>query len=477
MGEFALGQPVPRFEDPRLLRGGGRYVDDMVLPRMAFGYVLRSPHAHARIRAIDTGTAKAAPGVLAVLTGADWQASGWGDLPVPGGLRLRDGAPAARPHFPALIKDRVRWVGDYVAFVVALTRHQAEDAAELIAVDYEPLPAIVSTAGAVLPDAPLVWDECPRNVAFFHPEGDAAAAEAAIAGAARVVRRRLVVNRVTAASMEPRGAIGDYNPAEDRWTIYTTLQRTHSYRAELAKQVLKVPESRVRVVAGDIGGSFGMKSAIYNEVALVLLAAKTVGRPVKWTSTRSEAFLGDAQARDNITEAELALDSEGQFLALRTRTISAVGAYPQVGSNAFVANLGTLAGVYRTPAVRAEVTAVYTNTNPMRPYRGNGRPEFAYVIERMVDEAAAELGIDPVELRRRNMIPPEAMPFKSGLTFTYDCGEFAKNLDMALKLAGAAGFEDRRAEVAAARKIARDRPLQYDRARRGWRLRGGRDPL
>ena len=210
---------------------------------------------------------------------------------------------------------------------------------------------------------------------------------------------------------------------------------------------MKVPESKIRVVAGDIGGSFGMKSAVYNEVALTVLAAKMLGRPVKWTSTRSEAFLSDAQARDHVTDAELALDSEGRFLGFRVKVTAAVGAYAQANSNVFVMNLGTLAGVYRTPAVFAEVTAVFTNTNPMRPYRGNGRPEFAYVIERMVDEAAAELGIDGVELRRRNMIPPEAMPFKSGLTFTYDCGEFAQNLDKALKLADFAGFEARRAEA------------------------------
>jgi carbon-monoxide dehydrogenase large subunit len=311
------------------------------------------------------------------------------------------------------------------------------------------LPPIVSTAVAVEPGAPRVWDEAPDNVAFFHSEGDAARTEAALAGAAHVVRRRLVVNRVTAAAMEPRGAIGDYDPAADRYTLYTTLQRVHAYRTDLATQVLKVPESHVRVVAGDIGGSFGMKSAIYNEVALVLLASQRVGRPVKWTSTRSEAFLGDAQARDNVHDAELALDAHGHFVGFRVRTIAAVGAYPQTGSNAFVANLGTLAGVYRTPAVRAEVTAVYTNTNPVRPYRGNGRPEFAFVIERMVDEAAAELGLDPVELRRRNLIPPEAMPFKSGLTFTYDCGEFEKSLDLALRLADAPGFERRRAEARA----------------------------
>jgi len=453
MGEFALGQSVPRFEDPRLLRGGGRYVDDMVLPRMAFGHVLRSPHAHARIRSIDTSAAKAAPGVLAVLTGADWEASGWGDLPSATGNKRRDGSPAYQPPFPALVKGRVRWVGDYVAFVVAETRDQAADAAELIAVEYEPLPAIVSTAGAVEPGAPLVWDGCPDNISFVYLEGNKAATDAAFARAAHIVRHKFVINRVTAATMEPRGCIADYNAAAEHYTIYTTLQRTHAYRSELARQILKVPESKVRVVAGDIGGSFGMKSAIYNEVTLVLLTSKLTGRPVKWTSTRSEAFLGDAQARDNVTEAELALDADGRFLGLRVRTIAAVGAYPQAGSNAFVANLGTLAGVYRTPAVHADVTAVYTNTNPMRAYRGNGRPEAGYVIERMVDLAAAQLGVDPVELRRRNMIPPEAMPFKSGLTFTYDCGEFEKGLDMALDLADFAGFEERRREARRRHKL------------------------
>ncbi|MBV9016425.1 MAG: xanthine dehydrogenase family protein molybdopterin-binding subunit [Alphaproteobacteria bacterium] len=445
MGEFALGQPVPRFEDPRLLRGGGRYVDDMVLPRMVFGHVLRSPYAHARIRSLDSRAAKQMPGVLAVLTGADWQASRWGDLPAAGGMKRPGGLASYKPRFPALVEDRVRWVGDYVAFVVAETKNQAMDAAERIEVEYEPSPAVVSTEGATAAGAPRVWEDCPDNICFVHEVGDRAATEAAFTRADRIVKRRLVINRVTAAAMEPRAAIGDYNPAEDRYTCYTVLQRTHAYRAELA-QIIGVPEARVRVVAGDIGGSFGMKSAIYNEVALCLLASKLLGRPVKWTSTRSEAFLSDAQARDHVTEAELALDRDGHFLAFRTKTIAAVGAYAQAASNVFVMNLGTLAGVYRTPAMHAEVTGVFTHTNPVRPYRGNGRPEFAYVIERMVDEAAAEIGIDPVELRRRNTIPPEALPFKTGLIFTYDSGEFAKNLDMALELADAAGFERRRAE-------------------------------
>src|SRR5271163_1671800 len=446
MGEFALGQAVSRFEDPRLLRGGGRYVDDMVLPRMAFGHVLRSPHAHARIRSIDTTAAKAAPGVLAVLTGADWEASGWRDLPSATGNRRRDGTPAYRPRFPALVKDRVRWVGDYVAFVVTETHHQAADAAELIVVEYEPLPTVVSTEDAAKPGMPPVWDEASDNISFVYLEGDKAATDAAIAGAAHIVKRKFVINRVTAATMEPRGSIGDYNAAEGRYTIYTTLQRIHGYRAELS-QILRVPESRVRVVCGDIGGSFGMKSAVYSEVALVLLAAKLTRRPIKWVATRSESFLCDAQARDNVTDAELALDKDGTFLGFRAKIIAAIGAYMQTGMPAFTGNLGTLAGVYRTPASHIDVTAVFTHTQPVRPYRGNGRPEAGYIIERMVDLAADQIGMDPAELRKRNTIPASAMPFKTSVTFIYDCGEFEKNLDLALEAADKKGFEKRRAEA------------------------------
>jgi carbon-monoxide dehydrogenase large subunit len=446
VGEFGIGQSVPRFEDPRLVRGEGRYVGDIMLPGMAFGYVQRSPHAHARIRSIDTTRAKAAPGVLAVLTGADWQASGYGDLPVPGGMKRRDGSPLYRPRYPALVKDRVRWVGDCVAFVVAETYHQAADAAELIEVDYETLPAAVSAADSIRDGAPLVHDDCPNNICFVHLEGDKAATDAAFARAAHVVKQRFVINRVTAASMEPRGSIGVYHPAEGRFTVYTTLQRTFPFREELARAVLKVPENKVRVIAGDIGGAFGMKTAIYNEVALVVWTAKLTGRPVKWISTRSESFLCDAQARDNVSDAELALDGEGNFLGARVKTIANLGAYLQVGSQSFVGNIGTFGGVYKTPALHADITAVFTHTNPVRPYRGNGRPEAAYVIERLVDLAADQLGIDPVELRRRNTIPPQAMPFKTQLNFLYDCGEFEKNMDMTLTLADAAGFPARQAQ-------------------------------
>jgi len=447
MGEFAIGQGVPRFEDPRLLRGGGYYIDDVVYPAMAFGVVLRSPHAHAKINAIDVAAAKAAPGVLTVLTGADWQASGFGDLPTHSGLKRRNGEPMYKPRYPVLAEDRVRWVGDCVAFVVAETVAQAMDAAELIAVDYQPLPAIVSTAAASKPGAPLVWDDCPDNIGFVELIGDKAAVDAAFAGAAHVVKHRFVINRITAACMEPRGAVGHYNAGDGRYTIHSPIQRAHGFRADLANQVLKVPESKVHVTTGDIGGSFGMKTPIFNEAPLVLLASKLTGRAVKWMSSRTEAFLSDAQARDNVTDAELALDKNGVFLALRVKTIAAIGAYLQHNMPAFFLNAGTLAGTYRTPAIHADITAVYTNTNPVRPYRGNGRPEAGYVIERLVDLAAAELKIDPAELRRRNYISPAQMPFKTGLTFTYDSGEFEKNMDLALALADADGFAARKQDA------------------------------
>jgi carbon-monoxide dehydrogenase large subunit len=446
MGEFAVGQGVSRFEDPRLIRGGGRYTDDIQLPGMAHGVALRSPHAHAKIRSIDVTAARSAPGVLAVLTASDVKAAGYGDLPVPAGLKRRDGSPMYKPRYPILAEDRVRWVGDSVAFVVAETVALAQDAAELIKVDYEELPAITSTAEAPTADAPRVWEDCPDNICFVELIGDKDAVEAAFSGAAHVIRHRFAINRVTAATMEPRGAVGDFNTTDGRYTIYTPMQRPHPTRAELAR-LLKVPESKVRIITGDTGGSFGMKTPIFNETPLVLLASRLTGRPVKWISTRTEAFLSDAQARDNITEAELALDKDGRFLALRVKTIAAIGAYLQHSMPAFVLNAGTLAGVYRTPAIHVDITAVFSNTNPMRPYRGNGRPEAAYVIERMVDLAARQLGMDPAELRRRNYVPASAMPFKTGLTFTYDSGEFEKNMDLAIELADRKGFKARKAEA------------------------------
>ncbi|HEX5211686.1 MAG TPA: xanthine dehydrogenase family protein molybdopterin-binding subunit [Pseudolabrys sp.] len=445
MGEFAIGQSVSRFEDPRLIQGRGSYTDDVQMPGMTYGVLVRSPHGHAKILTIDTVAAKAAPGVRAVITAADWKAAKLGDLPSHAGLKRRDGSPLLKPRYPVLAEDRVRWVGDPVAFVVADTPAQALDAAEQVAVDYEELPAVVSTAEAVKPGAPRVYEECPDNISFVELIGDKAATDAAFAKAAHVAKGSFVINRVTAAAMEPRGAVGIYLPAEDRYIVHSPVQRAHPYRNEIAK-VLNVAESKVRVISIDVGGSFGMKTPVFNEAPLACYASKLIGRPVKWISTRTEAFLSDAQARDNVTEAELALDKDGHFLAMRVKTIAAIGAYLQNNMPAFIFNAGSLAGVYRTPAMHVDITGVFTNTNPVRPYRGNGRPEAGYVIERMVDIAAIDLGIDPAELRRRNYVSPAQMPFKTALTFTYDCGEFEKNMDLALDLADYKSFKQRRAD-------------------------------
>jgi carbon-monoxide dehydrogenase large subunit len=444
MGEFAIGQGVSRFEDPRLVRGGGSYTDDIQIPGMAYGVVLRSPHGNARIKSIDTTAAKAAPGVLAVITAADWQAAGLGDLMSHPGLKLRDGSPMVKPRYPVLADTHVRFIGDTVAFIVADTLAQAQDAAELMQVDYQELPAVVSTAQATQGKA-RVYDECKDNISFVELIGDKAATEAGFAKAAHVVKGRFVINRVTAVTMEPRGAVAHFHPASGRYTLHTATQRPHGFRGDLAA-ILKVPETSVHVITGDTGGSFGMKTPIFNEITLVCHAAKLTGRPVKWISTRTEAFLSDAQARDNVTEAELALDKDGHFLAMKVTTTAAIGAYLQHNMPAFFLNAGTLAGTYRTPAIFVDVTGVFTNTNPVRPYRGNGRPEAAFVIERMVELAAKQLGIDSVTLRRRNYISPKEMPFKTGLTFTYDCGEFEKNMDLALAMADFDGFAKRRKE-------------------------------
>lgn len=447
MGDYALGQPVPRFEDPRLIQGGGRYTDDVSMEGLVHGVVLRARHAHAKILKIETSRALAAPGVLAVLTHQDWAASGYGDLPRPKGKTKRDGSPMYAPPLPGFPKDYVRWVGDFVAFVIAETRWQAMDALELIDVDYEVLPSVLTAEEAIKPGAPAVHADNPGNVSFTHLEGDKAAVDAAIAKADHVVKHTFYINRVMAATMEPRACVAHYDPAADRYTVYTTLQRALDYRERLS-QSLRIPESKIRVVAGDIGGSFGMKSGVFNEVALAILASKKLHRPVKWTSTRNEAFLGDAAARDNLTTAELALDKSGKFLGLRVSTLVNLGAYLQTGSEtALFSNIGTLAGVYTTPAIHVDTTGVLTHTHWMRPYRGNGRPEAAYIIERIIDIAADELGFDKVELRRKNLIPEDAFPFKTGLSFIYDSGAFEKNMDLCLKMADWRGFEARRAEA------------------------------
>ncbi len=448
MGQFGIGQAVTRFEDPRLLRGEGRFLGDVNLPGQTYAVVVRSPHAHARLRSIDASPATRAPGVLGVLTGADLARDGLGATRMTLRRKRPDGSPMFAPPHPGLVRDRVRYVGDPVALVVAETPALAEDAAGLVRVDYEPLPSVTSTAEAGPGSAP-VWDECPDNVSNVFEVGDRAATDAAFARAHRVIRRRYVITRVHAQYMEPRGALGLYDPGEDRYTLYADVQYPHRVRNALASMIFRVPEHRIRVVAGDIGGGFGAKGWQYAEHRLVLWAARKLRRPVKWTCERHEALLADEHARDNISEAELALDADGRFLALRVRTTANLGAYVSSDRNLLptFANVATLVGVYTIPAAHVHVTGVLTNTSPTAPYRGAGRPEASYVIERLIDDAARELGMDAVELRRANLIPPSAMPYRTALGATYDCGEFEQSMDEALKLADVAGFAARR-EVA-----------------------------
>jgi len=446
--KFGVGQSVRRLEDPHLVQGLGRYADDVNLPRQAYGVVVRSPHAHARIRGIDAKRAMAAPGVLAVLTGADLTADGIGDLPTDKNRKRRDGSPAFPTPRPALARERARHVGDPVAFVVAETPAAAADAAERVRVEYEPLPSVALTAEATRPGAPAVWEQAADNVAFVWEAGKRDAVAAAFAGAAHVTKLDFVVTRVAPAPMEPRGAVGEFDARAGRYTLHTGIQAPHGLRTLLAEQVLKVPQSHLRVVTGDVGGSFGMKSGVYPEVVLVLWAARRLGRPVKWTSDRREGFVTDEAGRDNVSTVELALDAHGTFLGLRVAITLNVGGYltPRSagpGTN----NVGGVAGVYTTPAIHVQTTGVFTNTTPTGPYRGAGRPEATYAIERVIDLAAAELKLDPIALRRRNLIPPSAMPFKTGLVFTYDCGDFARGLDMALALADYKSFPDRRAQA------------------------------
>jgi carbon-monoxide dehydrogenase large subunit len=446
--KFAVGQSVRRVEDPRLIEGQGRYSDDVNLPRQAYGVIVRSPHAHARIRALDATAARAASGVLAVLTGAELAGDGLGNLPSDGARKRRDGTPAFTTRRPALARDRVRHVGDPVALVVAETREQAADAAELVAVDYEPLPVVASTVAATRPGAPAVWDEAPDNVAFVWETGQRDAVARAFEGAAHVTRLEYVVTRVAAAPLEPRGAVGEYDRRSGRYTLYTGIQGPHGVRAALAEPILHVPQSQLRVVTAEVGGSFGMRNGVYPEMVLVLWAARRVGRPVKWTSDRREGFVSDEHGRDNVSTAELALGKDGKFLGLRVAITLNIGAYltPRSAGSG-TNNVGGVAGVYTTPAIHVQTTGVYTNMTPTGPYRGAGRPEATYAIERVIDVAARELGVDPIELRRKNLIPSTAMPFKTGLVFTYDCGDFARSMDMALAIADQTGFAGRRAEA------------------------------
>ena len=454
MREYGIGQSLPRSEDFRLLRGRGRYTDDIRLADQAHLYVLRSPHAAARIGTIDTAAAKEAPGVLAVLTGAEAVAEGLGAFPSRMKMKRKDGRPNYEPPYRILADGRAAVVGDAVVAIVAETLAQAKDAAELVQIDYEPLPSVTATAAAAQPGAPSVWDEQPDNVCFLAEFGKKDAVDTAFAKAAHVASIDLVINRVSANSMEPRAALGAYDPSDDRYTLHASLQSPHQMRSHLAENIFKLPESKFRVVAPDVGGAFGMKGAPMPELALVLWASKKVGRPVKWMSERGEALMSDHHARDNVTHAELALDKDGKFLALRVNNTVNLGAYLSFnGIHCGVNNIGGLSGVYTTPSIHLTVTGVFTNTSPTAPYRGAGRPEASYMIERVIDVAAREMGIDPAELRRRNLIPASAMPYNTGFVFTYDSGEFEHNQEATLKLADWTGFEKRRAEAKARGKL------------------------
>jgi len=448
VGEFGIGQPVARFEDPRLLRGEGRFVHDVFLHGQLHAVLLRSPHAHAKITAIDAKAAAAAPGVAAIFTGEDWAREGFGS-PSPALKRSRpDGSPMFWRAHPVLARDRVRYVGDPVAMVVAETIGQAKDAAELIDVAYDALPAVTSTAEAAKPGAPRVFDECPDNVSNVFELGNRVAADAAFASAAHVVRRRYVITRVHAQYMEARGGLASYESAEDKYTLHADVQYPHRMRALLAGAVFRIPEHKIHVVAGDVGGGFGAKGPQYPEHRLLMWAAKKLRRPVKWVCERSEALLADEHARDNVSEIELALGADGRFLALRVSTLAGLGAYVSSDRNLLSTfqSVSAVVGVYAVPAAHVRITGVMTNTNPTAPYRGAGRPEAIYLIERVIDDAARELGLDRIELRRKNLIPPSAMPWKTPLAFTYDCGEFGKGMDKALELSDQAGLATRREE-------------------------------
>jgi aerobic carbon-monoxide dehydrogenase large subunit len=447
VSKFGIGQPVPRLEDPRFITGRGRYVDDIDMPHQCYGVLVMSPHAHARIRSIDTTAAKAAPAVLGVLTGADVEAEKMGSL-VPIMPEDMGGPKGYRTLRPILSSGKVRAVGDRVAFVVAETLQQARNAAELVAVDYESLPAVVAVEDAVKPGAPVIWDGAPGNVAVSLMMGNKEATDAAFAKAKHVVSVKLVNNRVIANSIEPRAAIGQYHPDNESYTLYTTSQNPHGHRQRVAGDVLKVPQVKLRVISPDVGGGFGMKGAVYPEDALVLWASRRCGGlPVKWVSTRSEAFLSDSHGRDQVVNGELALDEHGKILGLR------VDALHNMGSHVFDASmvvplfaLKLAPGVYQVPAVHAVGRAVLTNTPPLQPYRGAGRPEATYLIEQLLDRAAHVIGIDPIEIRRRNFVPPTAMPHRLHSGIAYDSGDFMRVMDDCLKLADWNGFAKRAAE-------------------------------
>jgi len=450
MAKFGIGQAVTRVEDQRLLTGSGRYTDDIRIPNEAVAYVVRSPHAHAEIASLDTAAAVAAPGVVAVYTEADVAADDLGDLPCLAPANNRDGSPRGDTPRPLLARGRVRHVGDPVALVVAETLNQAKDAAELVEIDYDDLPAVADAVAALADGAPQVWPDIAGNQCFDWEMGDKEKADAAFAAAAKVARIEIVNNRIVVNSMEPRGAVADYDAASDVSTLYVSSQGPHHVRDVIADAVLKIDKDKLRGVTPDVGGGFGMKIFAYAEPALAVWASRKLKRPVRWISDRGEAFVSDTQGRDHFTVAEMAMDANGTFTGMRVTTTANMGGYlsnfaPFIPT---AAGSGMLQGLYRTPAIYVNVKGVMTNTVPVDAYRGAGRPEAAYLVERLVSEAARVAGLSPDEIRRRNFVSSDEMPFSTSLGDVYDSGDFAGCMDDATANADWAGFEARRAESA-----------------------------
>ncbi len=441
-----IGASVRRVEDPRLLRGSGCYVSDITLPGELHCVLVRSPHAHARICGIDTAQAARMPGVVAVLTGADMAADKVGPMMPLWAIKCADGKPMAEPPRWALARGMVRHGGEAVAAVVAETRAQAADAAEAVQVDYETLPVVIDGRTALAEGAPQLHDTAPGNTCYHFIRGDEAAVRKAFDSAAHVVRVELVNNRLIGAALEPRAVLADGSAPSGKLTLYASTQVPHHIRRVVTEQ-LGLSQNDMRLVAPDVGGGFGYKGKHYPEETIVAWAARRLRRPVKWIGSRSECFVSDYQGRDHLTTAELALDAEGHFIGLRVDTIANLGAYPSTFGAAIPSAIYTalLAGVYRTPAIFVQSTGVFTNTIPTDAYRGAGRPEACYVLERLADEAALKLGIDRAEIRRRNLVPVEAMPYKTPIGPVYDCGNFPKVFARVLEIADYAGFAKRRA--------------------------------
>lgn len=445
-----VGERMKRVEDGRFLTGRGTYTDDISKPGQTYAVFVRSPHAHAKIKSVNVDSALNVEGVVAVYTGADMAADGVGGLPCGWQVIGKGGTPMIEPAHPPLAVDTVRYVGDAVAVVIAETKNAAKDGAEALEVDYDVQPAVASAVKAMEKGAPQVHDEVPGNVCYDWELGDKDAVDKAIKEAHHVTEFDLVNNRLIPNAIEPRAAIGEYDQADDSYTLTTTSQNPHVIRLLMCAFVLQIPEHKCRVVAPDVGGGFGSKIFHYAEEAVVTWAAKKAGRPVKWTSDRSEAFLTDAHGRDHVTKAQLAMDKDGKFLALKVATVANMGAYLSTFASSIPTYLYAtlLAGQYTTPVIYAEVKAVFTHTTPVDAYRGAGRPEATYVVERIVEIAAREMGMDPAEIRRRNFIQPDQFPYETPVALTYDTGNYQASLDRALELSDYANFEKRREESA-----------------------------